>query len=78
MQILVETGVIGLVLFLAFLTMLLRLNGSRDEVILISTIVVIYLVGFVGEPLFFSRKPYLLFNLFIALFMWKVYSKEKG
>ncbi len=78
MQILVETGVIGLVLFLAFLTALLRLNASRDEVIFISTIVVIYLVGFVGEPLFFSRKPYLLFNLFVALFMWKVYSKEKG
>ncbi|MFT7823750.1 MAG: O-antigen ligase family protein [Sulfurimonas sp.] len=69
MQILVETGLVGLFLFLSFLFLLLRLDIPRDSFILLSIVITIYLVGFIGEPLFFNSKPYLLFNLFMALIM---------
>ncbi len=77
MQILVETGIVGLLLFLFFIYKLLELKTQRDQWILIFTIVIIYLVGFVGEPLFFSRKPYLLFSLFIAIFMYQALKEDK-
>jgi len=71
MQILVETGFVGLSLFLLFIYSLLKLELQREQFILMATIIVIYLVGFVGEPLFFSRKPFLLFNMFIAIFLYQ-------
>lgn len=77
MQILVETGLIGLVLFFFFIYKLLRIHIERDEYILLVTIITIYLVGFVGEPLFFSRMTYILFNFFIAIFLYKSLSVDK-
>ena len=70
MQILVETGLLGLLLFLLFIYTLLKLKLQREQAILMFTIVVIYMVGFVGEPLLFSRKPFFLFNLFVAIFIY--------
>jgi O-antigen ligase len=71
MQILVEIGIVGLLLFFFFIYTLLRVQIQRDEYILLVTIIIIYIIGFVGEPLFFNRKPYLLFNLFIAILLFK-------
>jgi O-antigen ligase len=71
MQILVEVGIIGLLLFFFFIYTLLRARMKRDDYILLVMVITIYLIGFVGEPLFFNRKPYLLFNLFIAILLFK-------
>ena len=70
MQILVETGVMGLLLFFLFLYMLLKISLEKDIYILLCTFIVIYLVGFIGEPLFWNLQPYLLFNFFIGFFLW--------
>jgi len=76
MQILVETGIVGLLLFLLFLLLLVQLDLEKEQFIFMMAVVVIFLVGFVGEPLFFSRKPYLLFNFLIALFIYQSLEKE--
>jgi O-antigen ligase len=75
-QIAVETGLIGLSIFFLFIYALFKLPLQRDQFILMSTIIVIYLVGFIGEPLFFNRKPFLLFNLFIAIFIYHAHKKN--
>lgn len=77
MQILVETGFVGLALFFLYIYFLLKLDLPRDQYILMSTIIVIFLMGFVGEPLFFSRKPYLLFILFMGIFMYSAQNKKR-
>lgn len=77
MQILVEVGFVGLVLFFYFLYQLLQEKVDKEQFVLMATIVAIYLVGFTGEPLFFSRKPYLLFNLFVALFLYQSLKAKK-
>jgi len=41
----------------------------KEQFVLMSVIISIYLVGFVGEPLFFARKPFLLFIFFSAFFI---------
>ncbi len=69
MQILVETGVMGLLLFFLFLYILLMMPLERDVHILLSIFIAIYLVGFIGEPLFWNRQPFFLFNFFIGLFV---------
>ena len=78
MQILVELGIVGLLLFFFFLYRLLRIQLKRDDHILLVIVITIYLVGFIGEPLFFNRKPYLLFNLFIAILLFKSMSRAKN
>ena len=77
MQILVETGIIGLLLFGIFIINVLNLNLHKDQFALMVVIVTIYLVGFMGEPLLFSRKSYLLFNFFISLFIYQSLQKKK-
>ena len=77
MQTLVEVGIVGLLLFFSFLYVLLRLEIQKEQYILMVTIIVIYLVGFVGEPLFFSRKSYLLFNLYIAIYSYLALKEKK-
>ncbi len=70
MQILVETGVTGLLLFFLFLYILLKIPLEKDIYILLCTFIVIYLVGFIGEPLFWNLQPFLLFNFFVGFFLW--------
>lgn len=78
MQILVETGVIGLLLFFLFLYVLLKMPLEKDMNILLCTFIVIYLVGFIGEPLFWNRQPFFLFNFFIGLFvLYEINNKDK-
>lgn len=69
MQILLETGIIGLLLFFLFLYALLKIPLEKDMQILLYVFIVIYLVGFVGEPLFWNLQPFLLFNFFIGIFL---------
>ncbi|WP_309498464.1 O-antigen ligase family protein [Sulfurovum sp.] len=69
MQILLETGIVGLSLFFLFLHALLRVSLENDMRILLCVFTVIYLVGFVGEPLFWNPQPFLLFNFFVGFFL---------
>ncbi len=78
MQILLDTGLIGLLLFFLFIYTLLSLPLEKDMYILLFTFVVIYLVGFIGEPLFWNLQPFLLFNFFIGLFLLlEIHNKHK-
>jgi O-antigen ligase len=70
MQILLETGVVGLILFFVFLYQLLNISLPRALYIMLWSFVVIYLFGFIGEPLFWNRQPYMLFNFFVAYFLF--------
>lgn len=45
--------------------------------ILLCTFMIIYLVGFVGEVLFWNRKLFFLFNFFVAMFMYQTLKEEK-
>jgi len=76
MQILVESGLLGLGLFLFFIYTLIGSTLQRDQWMLIVTIVTVYLVGFMGEPLLFSRQPYLLFNFFVGLALYLERERE--
>jgi len=69
MQILIDIGMVGLMLFFLFLYRLLKLDLENDSKILLHVIVVVYLVGFIGEPLFWNQQPFLLFNFFVGLFL---------
>jgi O-antigen ligase len=70
MQILLETGIIGLVLFLIFIWQLLKLQLDRDYKVLLYAFIMVYMFGFIGEPLFWNRQPFILFNFFIAFFLY--------
>jgi O-antigen ligase len=67
LQILMETGLIGLLIFIGLIVSLLRLDVPEYYRSFHITFIVIYLVGFVGEPLLCNRQPYLLFLMFVAL-----------
>ncbi len=69
MQILLETGMIGLMIFLLFIYQMLKLPLADDMHILFVSFITVYLVGFIGEPLFWNRQPFLLFNFMIGLFL---------
>jgi O-antigen ligase len=70
MQILLESGLIGLSLFFIFIFQLLKLKLDRHYKTLLYTFLAIYMFGFIGEPLFWNRQPFILFNLFIAFFLY--------
>lgn len=80
MQILVETGILGLVLFILFIYSLFQISVEKNFYILLCSILVTYLVGFIGEPLFWNRQSFLLFNFIIGLFLLLDVAgkKEKG
>ncbi|MCI0501678.1 MAG: O-antigen ligase family protein [Epsilonproteobacteria bacterium] len=69
MQILLDTGIVGLFLFFLFLYVFLKIPLKNDERILLYVFIAIYLVGFIGEPLFWNQQPFLLFNFFVGLFL---------
>jgi len=69
MQILTETGLIGFSILIWFVCAMFKLKLPKEQFVLMSVIISIYLVGFVGEPLFFARKPFLLFIFFSAFFI---------
>ncbi len=70
MQVLLETGIIGLLLFFLFLFYLLKISLDKEMYILLCTFLTIYMVGFISEPLFWNRQPFMLFNFFIAVFLF--------
>lgn len=70
MQILLETGIVGLLLFFLFLFYLLKISLDKEMYILLCTFLTIYMVGFISEPLFWNRQPFMLFNFFIAIFLF--------
>ena len=68
--VLLETGSIGLVLFLSFLYQYFRLRIRDDELKQLSILFgVVYTVGFFAEPLFIKQFPLALFLLFSGLFL---------
>ena len=77
MQVLIETGIIGFILFLVFIYHLFKIKIHATMYILFCTILTIYCFGFVGEPLFWNRQPFLLFNFLIGIFLWLDYIKIK-
>ena len=70
LQIWMDAGAIGLLFFgmmmFSFFNMRLPLHYRRFFIAFLT----VYLVGFVGEPLFINRQPFMLFGLFVALGMW--------
>jgi len=77
MQILLETGIAGLFLFFLFLFYLLKISLDKEMYILLCTFLAIYMVGFNSEPLFWNRQPFMLFNFFIAIFLFfSMYDKD--
>jgi len=77
MQIAVETGIAGLLLFFLFLYRLCRIEIDRSYRILLCTVIAVYLTGFIGEPLLFSRKTYMLFNFLTGWFLWQEAGKRR-
>jgi O-antigen ligase len=78
MQILIETGFVGLFLFIYFIYRLWRSQMVKNDLLIISSVIVVYLIGFIGEPLFFNKVVYLLFNLFVGLSLFKsIHFSEK-
>ncbi len=70
LQIWMDAGLVGLFLFAMLMFTLFKMRlpeGYRNFLIAFLTV---YLVGFVGEPLFVNRQPFMLFGLFVAMGMW--------
>jgi len=70
-QTLMDAGIIALFLLGIFFFKLLQIPLPRSSYILLCTFVVIYLVGFIGEPLFWNFQPFLLFNIMVAIFLYQ-------
>ena len=71
MQILLESGLVDLGLFFIFIFQLLKLQLVRHYKVLLYTFVTVYMFGFIGEPLFWNRQPFILFNLFVGFFIYQ-------
>jgi O-antigen ligase len=79
LQILVETGFLGLIAFMLFLYYLAKNAKINQKIFLFSIAVIVnILVGFLGEPLLFRSSPYLLFNLMTAMIIYTLLEKAKS
>jgi O-antigen ligase len=77
-QILLETGIIGLLLFFFFLKVLLQMNLEKDSKLLLYIFLIIFTIGFTGESLLWHRQTFMLFNFFVAIFIYMNLFQDKN